>query len=69
MRILTAADICRAINALNKKVYYSYVNSTTHAEIKIVRVQLPEGPIIIKRHRIGEPWSDDENISSQMIWR
>lgn len=69
MRIFTAADICRAIDALNKNVYYSYANPRTHGEIKIVRVQLPEGPITIKRHRIGDPWGEDENISSQMIWR
>ncbi len=69
MRIFTAADICRAIDALNKNVYYSYANPRTHGEIKIVRVQLPEGPITIKRHRIGDPWGDEENISSQMIWR
>lgn len=51
-RIFTAADICRAIDALRKNIFYSYVNPGTHGEIKIVRVQLPEGPIIIKRHRI-----------------
>lgn len=69
MRIFTAADICRAIDALNKNVYYSYANPRTHGEIKIVRVQLPEGPITIKRHRIGNLWGKNENISSQMIWR
>ena len=36
MRIFTAADICRAIDALNKNVYYSYANPRTHGEIKIV---------------------------------
>jgi len=69
MSIYTAADVCRAINVLNKNVNYGYVNSRTHGEIKIVRVQLPEGPIIIRRHRIGKPWGAEETISSQMIWR
>lgn len=69
MHIYTAGDICRAINTLDKKLVYGYVNPKNHGEIKIIRVCMPEGPITIKRRKIGEQWGEDENISSQMIWR
>lgn len=69
MTIFTAGSICRAISALNKKVAYGYVSPRTHGEIRIVRVQLPEGPIVIKRRKIGSRWGNDENIGSAMIWR
>ncbi len=65
----TAADICRSINALDKDVKYSYVNEKNHGEIKIIRVVLPEGPIVIQRRKIGKRWGKDEHISTQMLWR
>lgn len=69
MAIYTAGSICRAIDALDKKTYYGYINPSTHGEIMIVRVQLPEGPIVIKRRRIGGAWGREEHISSAMMWR
>jgi len=69
MQIYTASSICRAINSLNKNELYGYVNPQNNGEIKIVRIDLPEGPIVIKRRKIGSEWGKEENISSQMIWR
>jgi len=71
MRILTASDICRAIDALPKNKLYGYVNPNTHGEIKIISVGLPEGPILFKRRKIkGEgDWSKQESISANMLWR
>jgi type II restriction enzyme len=69
MTSFTARDICRSIDALNKNVTYGYVSKTNHGEIKIVRVQMPEGPIVVKRRKIGERWGVEASISSQMIWR
>lgn len=70
MRIYTAADICRAINSLDRNRLYGYVNPKNHGEIQIVRVQLPEGPITIRRRdSIGSAWGVEESISSQMLWR
>lgn len=68
-RTYTAADICRAIRALDRGRLYGYLNENTHGEIQIVSVREPEGPIIIRRRRIGGAWSDHQHISSPMIWR
>lgn len=68
-RTFTAADICRAIGALDPNRLYSYLNDSTHGEIQIVSVQAPDGPITVRRRRIGKPWSQNQNISSQMLWR
>ena len=69
MMIYTASDVCRSINALSKHISYGYINNRTHGEIRIVEVQLPEGPVVIKRRRIGKAWGKNEKISPQMIWR
>ncbi len=69
MQIYTASNICRAINCLDKNILYSYVNPKNKGEIQIVNVVMPEGPITIRRRKIGEQWGEYETISSQMIWR
>ncbi len=68
-RTYTAGDICRAIVALDRTRAYGYLNERTHGEAMIHSVQLPEGPIRIRRRRIGESWHEPESISTQMIWR
>lgn len=69
MITFTAFDICRHIGSLQRGRVYGYVNQSTHGEILIVDVCQPEGPIQIKRRRIGGTWGDVENISAQMLWR
>ena len=68
-RTYTASDICRAIGALDRNRLYGYLNENTHGEIQIVSVREPNGPVVVRRRRIGGPWSANQNISSPMIWR
>jgi type II restriction enzyme len=70
---LTASNIVNEINKLPKNKIYDYVNPSTTTKIKIDHIDLPEGPITIRRFnpRKGEGPSDANSftISSQMIWR
>ncbi len=70
---LTAYDIVSAVHSLPKDRAYHYINSKTKGCILIVRVDRPEGPIVIKRYNPekGEVPSEakEETISSKMIWR
>lgn len=68
-RTYTAGDICRSIAALDRNRLYGYLNERTHGEIQIVSVGLPEGPISIRRRKIGGAWGAAETMSSQMLWR
>ncbi len=70
---LTASNIVSFINQLPKDRDYNYINPKNKGLIRIIRVDLPEGPIVIKRYNpakgetiVNEP---EETISSQMIWR
>ena len=73
MNKFTAYDLVAAINQLPKNRAYHYINPKTKGQIEIVRVQLPEGPIIIRRYypAAGETASatKEESISTEMIWR
>jgi len=73
LRKLTASNIVATINQLDKNVAYNYINTKNAGLIKVVGVQLPEGPIKIKRWnpRKGEREIDqaEESISTEMIWR
>lgn len=70
---LTAANIVSAISNLRRNVAYNYSNPQNRGRIRIVNVQLPEGPITIKRwnpsKNTTEAVAREETISSQMIWR
>ena len=68
-RIFTATDIVRNINALPKNRLYGYLSPKNHGEIQIIRVETPEGPIIIRRRQPGGSWGEEVSMSSQMIWR
>ena len=72
MRI-TAANLVRSISQLDKTKTYNYIHRSTKTLIKIIRVEPPEGPIIIKRWNPtkGETpnGADEEYISTNMIWR
>lgn len=70
---LTASNIVSAINRLDRDSVYNYIYTGTKDVIKIHSIQMPEGPIKIKR------WNPDKGeteitskvdpISSEMIWR
>lgn len=73
MRKLTASNIVAFINQLNKNAVYNYINPKTKGVIKIEGIDLPEGPIRIKRwnpsNGENERIKNIENISTEMIWR
>lgn len=73
MQKLTASNIVNYINQLNKKTSYNYLNPKNHGLIEIVEVELPEGPIRIKRWDPSKGESSVgkkiEPISSELIWR
>ena len=49
MNKLTASNIVAFINQLDKKATYNYLNPKNKSLIQIVEVEMPEGPIRIKR--------------------
>ncbi|WP_228851262.1 hypothetical protein [Aegicerativicinus sediminis] len=73
MRKLTASNLVSFINQLDRNCVYNYINPKTKGLIKIEGIDLPEGPIRIKRwnptkgEKIEEKKVD--NISSELIWR
>jgi hypothetical protein len=73
MRKLSASNIVSYINQLGKDNPYKYISPKNMGQIKICGIDLPEGPIHIKRWipSRGQIESDqsEETISSEMIWR
>ncbi len=73
MRKITASNLISFINQLNKNIAYNYVNPTTKGLIKIIGIDLPEGPIRIKRWNPSKGETESgkqiETISTEMIWR
>jgi hypothetical protein len=73
MQKLTASNIVAFINQLDKRATYNYLNPKNKGVIQIEEVELPEGPIRIKRWdpSKGETSKNKkvETISSELIWR
>lgn len=73
MRKLSANNLVRFIDQLDKNVVYHYVNPRNKGIIKIEGVELPEGPIRIKRWNPSKGETEKDKkivpISSEMIWR
>lgn len=73
MQKLSASNLVAFINQLDKNQSYNYINPKTKGLIKIEGVDLPEGPIRIKRWNPSageiESLQKTESISSEMIWR
>lgn len=73
MAKITAYNLVRAISRLQRNVNYNYVSSRTPGLIHIENVQLPAGPIQIRRWNPNKGGSyaaaSVESISSEMIWR
>ena len=71
--MITATNLVRAINSLSRNNTYNYINSKNHGLIKIMHIQLPEGPISIKRYNPSKGQTLEsvsiETISTQLIWR
>jgi hypothetical protein len=73
MRKLSASNLVAFINQLDKNQVYNYVSPKNKGVIKIEGVDLPEGPIRIKRWNPSagetEAHQNVESISSELIWR
>lgn len=73
MRKLTASNLVSFINQLDKNTAFNYVNPKTKSIIKIDGIDLPEGPIRIKRWNPSKQETEEsksvEPISTEMIWR
>lgn len=73
MQKVTGYNLVAAISQLPKNQDYNYINPQTKGLIRIIRVELPAGPIIIKRCNPGkgEAFSETKevSISTEMIWR
>lgn len=73
MQRVTGYNLVSAINQLPRNHDYNYINPKTRGLIQIVRVELPVGPIIIKRCNPdkGESFAaaNEVSISTEMIWR
>lgn len=73
MARITAYNLVRAISHLPQNRDYNYVNPRTAGRIRIMRVEEPAGPIIIKRWDPTKGQTalsaKEESISSEMIWR
>lgn len=73
MQKLTASNIVSFINQLDKNISYGYISPKTPGLIQITGVDLPEGPIRIKRWNPNKGESPnnkkEESISSELIWR
>lgn len=71
--IITASNIVTEIANLNRHTQYNYVSPTTRTRVMISRIELPEGPIYIKRFNPanGETaaTAQEESISQKMICR
>ena len=69
----TAYNLVRAISQLPRNINYNYVNPKTRGLIRIENVELPAGPIQIRRWNPTKNQTPDkakiESISSEMIWR
>lgn len=72
MRV-TASNLANAISRLPRDVEYDYINERNSGRIVVHSVQLPEGPVLIKRYQPekGEAVEEKkvESISTQMLWR
>lgn len=73
MRKVTGYNIVSYINQLPKNCDYNYINPKNTGLIRIIRVNLPEGPIIIKRWNPSKGETAEKakeiSISTEMIWR
>lgn len=69
----TAYNLVRAISQLPRNVNYNYVNPNTKGLIRVENVELPAGPIQIRRWNPTKGETPNkakiESISSEMIWR
>ncbi len=73
MATYTAYNLARAINLLPRNKNYNYINPRTRGLIRLETVNLPAGPIQIKRWKPQKKENcrsaRTESISTEMVWR
>ncbi len=73
MSKITAANLVSFVKQLPKDQDYNYINPRTKELIRVVNVELPEGPITIKRWNPSKGETSENapraSISSELIWR
>ena len=73
MNQLTASNLAAFINQLSKKTSFNYINPKNKGLIQVVDVDLPEGPITIKRWDPSkgktQAKAKEESISTELLWR
>jgi type II restriction enzyme len=73
MTRITASNLVSWISQLDRTVNYNYINPKNKGLIRIIEVQLPEGPILIKRWfpNEGQTIHDVKTaaISTNQLWR
>lgn len=73
MQKLSASNLVTFVNQLDKNQLYNYIHPTNKSVLRIEGVDLPEGPIRIKRWdpSAGETDAGKKtvSISSELIWR
>lgn len=71
MEKLTASNLVRFIDQLDKRNAYHYVNLKSKGLIRIEHIEHPEGPIRFRRGQDSSAIKSAkiESISSEMIWR
>lgn len=73
MERITGYNLISYINQLPKNQDYNYVNPSTKGLIRILDVNLPDGPIVFKRWNPSKggtaSGAKNETISAEMVWR
>lgn len=73
MQKITGYNLVSFINQLPKNQDYNYINERTPGLIRITRVEMPSGPIYVKRWRPSKgetpEGAREVPISPEMIWR
>ncbi|WP_133471300.1 restriction endonuclease [Paraglaciecola marina] len=72
MEKVTASNLAKAIDGLDKSVAYDYPHEKTHTKIKVVDVKRGEGPVTIKRWNPLKGSYENAKIvtiSVQALWR
>ena len=73
MQRITGYNLVAFINQLPKNQNYNYISASNRGLIRITRVEMPEGPIYIKRWDSSKGEALDTqaevSISTEMIWR
>lgn len=73
MQRITGSNLIAAIGQLPRNRDYNYINPSNRSLIRIIDVNMPSGPIVIKRWNPAKGETPGaakkETISTEMVWR